>query len=214
MGSARSLGDESTIAQVHPKKLCEAMWDHVQSLTPDSKLVQGKVIGAVYDESDKGKLIGAKLNDGTVVECDALLYACGPWTADNMFGTKYHSLIVPTTKTLSQCVFFSGFGDPEVYVRPDNTAYCTGFPDPPVRVTEQPGREEVREDAISKIQQATELASSKSKEFAFTANGGEQSLQQACYLPSTSDGIPMMGPLQKQPGQYVCTGHTCWGILM
>lgn len=113
-------------------------------------------------------------------------------------------------------MFFSGFGDPEVYVRPDNTAYCTGFPDPPVCVTEQPGQEEVRDDAIAKIQQATELASSSSEDFKFVSNGSgnDQSLQQACYLPSTADGTPMMGPLQGQPRQYVCTGHTCWGILM
>jgi glycine/D-amino acid oxidase-like deaminating enzyme len=94
MASARSLGDESTIAQVHPKKLCEAMWEHVQSLMPDSTLVRGKVVKGVYDENTEAKLIGAELEDGTVVEGDALLYACGPWTADNMFGTKYHRCVL------------------------------------------------------------------------------------------------------------------------
>ena len=150
------------------------------------------------------------------MEGDALLYACGPWTADNMYGTKYHSLVVPTTKPLSQCVFFAGFGDPEVYVRPDNTAYCTGFPEPPVRVTEHPGEEQVRDDAIDRIQKAVELASSSSKDLQFISqeDGGDHSLRQACYLPSTTDGVPMMGALEGQPRQFVCTGHTCWGILM
>jgi glycine/D-amino acid oxidase-like deaminating enzyme len=126
------------------------------------------------------------------------------------------SLVVPTAKTLSQCVFFSGFGDPEVYVRPDNTAYCTGFPDPPVRVTEHPGQEEVREDAIDKIQKSVELASSSSEHLAFVSQSGgdEQTVKQACYLPSTADGTPMMGPLQGLSNQYVSAGHTCWGILM
>lgn len=94
MANARSLGDESTIAQVHPKKLCESMWEHVQSLTQSkSSVVKGSVVEAVYEERDDGtktKFVGAKLDDGTVVEGDALLYACGPWTANNMFGTKYH----------------------------------------------------------------------------------------------------------------------------
>jgi glycine/D-amino acid oxidase-like deaminating enzyme len=94
VANARSLGDESTIAQVHPKKLCEAMWDHVQSLTQDSSLLRGSVVDGVYEEKDGiNRLIGAKLEDGTVVEGDALLFACGPWTATNMFGTKYHRYV-------------------------------------------------------------------------------------------------------------------------
>jgi glycine/D-amino acid oxidase-like deaminating enzyme len=215
-GNAKKLGDESTIAQVHPKKLCEAMWEHVQSLTPTSTLVQGQVVSAVYSDDDSELFVGVRLEDGTIVEGDALLFACGPWTSDNMFGTKYHSLVVPTTKTLSQCVFFSGFGDPEVYVRPDNTAYCTGFPDPPCRVTEKPGQEEVRLEVIQRIQQSVEAASSSSNDLMFVSSTGESdSLKQACYLPSTSDGTPMMGSLgQDQPNTFVCTGHTCWGILM
>ena len=214
LGSARNMGDESTIAQVHPKKLCDAMWEHVTSTTQESKLVKGRVVSAVYDgDGPNKKLVGAKLDDGTIVEGDELVFACGPWTANNMYGTKYHSLVVPTTKTLSQCVFFSGFGDPEVYVRPDNTAYCTGFPDAPIRVVEQPGQEEVRQDAIDRIQKSVEMASSSSGDLDFSSE--EKALKQACYLPSTTDGTPMMGPLGKdQPNSYVCAGHTCWGILM
>jgi glycine/D-amino acid oxidase-like deaminating enzyme len=115
---------------------------------------------------------------------------------------------------LSQCVFFSGFGDPEVYVRPDNTAYCTGFPDPPVRVTEQPGLEEVRSDAIAKIQTSVQQASSMSEDLLLSNISDEKVLKQACYLPSTADGTPMMGLLQDRPQTFVCAGHTCWGILM
>ena len=234
MGDASLLGDQSTIAQVHPKKLCEAMWEHVQSLSPESTLVRGKVVSAVYEE-EGNSAVGAQLEDGTIVHGDALLYACGPWTANNMYGTKYHSLVVPTTKTLNQCVFFSGLGDPEVYVRSDSTAYCTGFPDPPIRVTESPGEEEVRQEVIDKIQTSVETASSFSDDD--TANymvfseedndiGSEnddenenerRTLKQACYLPSTVDGIPMMGKVpgnNDRPRTYVSAGHTCWGILM
>lgn len=110
-----------------------------------------------------------------------------------------------------------------MYVRPDNTAYCTGFPDPPMRVTERPGQEEVRNEAIAKIQQSVEQASSMSGDLMLSSSslstddsdGNNQVLlKQACYLPSTMDGTPMMGPLLDQPNAFVCTGHTCWGILM
>ena len=201
----QSLGDESTIAQVHPKKLCDALWEATCQLTPSSKLVKGKVSGPSYNGDD---LVGAKIVDGEVVPGRALLYACGPWTANIMTGVKYHSVVVPTPEVLSQCVFFSGMGDPEVYVRPDRTAYCTGFPDAEVSVTEEPGQEEVREDAVRRITSAVQQASN------MEVDETRESIQQACYLPSTPDGLPMMGALADQAGCYVATGHTCWGILM
>jgi len=113
-------------------------------------------------EQSFSSVVGAQLEDGTVHPGDALLYACGPWTANNMYGTKYHSIVVPTTEKLNQCVFFSGLGDPEVYVRGDNTAYCTGFPDPPIKVVESPGEEEIRQEAIDRIRTSVEMASSYS----------------------------------------------------
>jgi hypothetical protein len=111
----RDLGTEDTIAQVHPKLLCEALFKETMRLAPKSKIVKGKVESAVYSDSDskeeKEKLLGARV-EGTdeIIEGDALLFACGPWTADIMSGIKYHSVVVPTNKVLSQCVFFSGCG--------------------------------------------------------------------------------------------------------
>jgi glycine/D-amino acid oxidase-like deaminating enzyme len=224
----RPLGNEDTIAQVHPKKLCEALWEETQKLAPNAKLVKGKVVEAIYDENDDKNneydddddddendtthrfLRGAKLDDGSIVNGDALLYACGPWTASVMTGVKYHSIVVPTQSVLSQCVFFSGAGDPEVYVRPDQTAYCTGFPDAPVRVTELPGQEEVRPEAVAKIQDAVGQASC---DLATALQEGE-TLNSACYLPSTPDGLPIMGALPDRPQCFMAAGHSCWGILM
>ena len=60
-------------------------------------------------------MVGAKLENGETVEGDALVYACGTWTAAVMTGVKYHSLVVPTEDVLTQCVFLS---DRDVYVRP------------------------------------------------------------------------------------------------
>lgn len=208
----RSLGDEQTIAQVHPKKLCDTFWDETCRLAPTSRLVQGKVSGAVYGENEVGtELSGVKVttkNGQEIISGKTLLYACGPWTSNVMTGVKYHSVIMPTETVLNQCVFFSGCGDPEVYVRPDQTAYCTGFPDDPIRVTEEPGQEEVRQDAIELIETAVKQASN------LQATKAQQCIYQACYLPSTPDGIPIIGSLPDYPGCFVATGHSCWGILM
>lgn len=37
--------------------------------------------------------------------------------------------------------------------------------------------------------------------------------QQACYLPCTDDGLPVIGRLPGLENAYVATGHSCWGIL-
>jgi len=235
------LGDESTIAQVHPKMLCDAMWDAVAASKANTNvpttLMQGRVIEAVYDQTDdddddggKKILTGAKLEDGTILPADAILFACGPWTNPNnnndndgndhdpyqMLGVKYHSAILPTDPlTLNQTVFFDGCGDPEVYPRPDATAYCTGFPDPPIVVTERPGQEEVRPDAVRTIVEAVRAASG--------GGGGDNGVlardpivEQSCYLPTTRDGLLVMGELlgSKGKGCFVAAGHGCWGILL
>lgn len=211
----RQLGDESTIAQVHPKMLCEAMWEYVHAQDGfESELRCGKVVEAMYEGSDdKKKLVGAKLDDGTSIKADVILFACGPWTEfGNMMGVKYHSVIIETPRVLNQSVFFDGCGDPEVYPRPDGTAYCCGFPDPTVRVTEQPGQEEVRDAAVQRIVNAVREASCVDGKDGVL--GQEPVLSQSCYLPTTSDNIPIIGELPGQKRCFVAAGHGCWGILM
>jgi len=236
----RPLGTEETIAQVHPKRLCERLWEETKRMLPDSRLVKGRVVattaGADAGEGEEGggsgdDKVGVKLEDGTVIGgADAVLFACGPWTANVMRGVKYHSAVIPTDKVLRQCVFFSGCGDPEVYVRPDGTAYCTGFPDGDVVVTERPGEEEVRPEKISEIVRAVREASSSSGGGggAGGALANDPVVEQACYLPTTDDGVPVMGRLpasavgvggssgNSNAGRcyYIAAGHSCWGILL
>lgn len=222
---SRALGDERTIAQVHPKMLCDALWEEAKRRR-GCALVEGEVAEPVYrerddDDGDDGKreeghkkLAGVRLSNGEIIECDAVLFACGPWTSSHnnlMTGVKYHSAVIPTPRVLTQSVFFDGCGDPEVYPRPDSTAYCTGFPDPAVRVKEHPGEEEVRPEAIQRILNAVRSASGEAGVL-----GAKPVVEQACYLPTTPDGLPMMGPLPGTAGRscYVAAGHGCWGILL
>lgn len=37
--------------------------------------------------------------------------------------------------------------------------------------------------------------------------------EQACFLPCTDDGNPVIGELPGMKGCFVATGHSCWGIL-
>lgn len=38
-------------------------------------------------------------------------------------------------------------------------------------------------------------------------------VEQACFLPCTDDGVPVIGEVPGVKGCYVATGHNCWGIL-
>ena len=213
----RSLGDESTIAQVHPKLLCEHLWKMASIPQNEggvgSILLKGRVVSPAYEDD---KLIGAKLSDGTILECDAILFACGPWHVNIMQGVKYHSVVIPTPRVLSQSVFFNGLGDPEVYPRPDSTAYCTGFPDQALKVIERPGEEEVRPEAVSRIVEAVRQASGATDNDDGVLSAAPTKTQ-ACYLPSAPDSLPVMGRLPTKYSNdscFIATGHTCWGILL
>nr|CAD1819707.1 unnamed protein product [Ananas comosus var. bracteatus] len=37
--------------------------------------------------------------------------------------------------------------------------------------------------------------------------------EQACFLPCTEDGLPVIGEIPGVKNCYVATGHSCWGIL-
>jgi len=212
------LGSEDTIAQVHPKKLCDAMWNYSQE-SVGSKLVIGKVVEAIMSNDD-GSICGVKLDDGTTIDADALVVACGPWTdaartwfgqdigakIPRMSGIKYHSILIPSPRVLSQAVFFTGHGDPEVYPRPDGDAYITGFPDPSTIVTESPGKEEVRPEMVNRLIDATKKTSTELGEI-------PPHTQQSCYLPTTNDGIPVIGEVPGVKGAFMASGHGCWGIL-
>ena len=88
----RPLGDEDTIAQVHPKMLCDALFEDAKA-TAGCEVVKGEVDSPIYEDE---KLVGAKLKDGTTISADALLYATGPWTKQGvMLGVKYHSVLIP-----------------------------------------------------------------------------------------------------------------------
>mmetsp|Transcript_2625 Transcript_2625/g.5735 ORF Transcript_2625/g.5735 Transcript_2625/m.5735 type:complete len:372 (+) Transcript_2625:103-1218(+) len=214
---SRMMGGADTIAQVHPKKLCNAMWEYSQEAV-GSKLIVGKVVEAI--SNDDGSICGVKLEDGTIVDADALVVACGPWTdaaktwfgseigakIPRMTGVKYHSILIPSPRVLSQAVFFSGYGDPEVYPRPDGDAYITGFPDAATIVTESPGEEEVRPEVVNRLVDATKKTSSELGEI-------PPHSQQACYLPTTIEGLPVIGAVPGVKGAFVASGHGCWGIL-
>lgn len=231
------MGQEDTVAQVHPKLLCEHLWEVCES--KGCTLVKGKVTGAVANA--QGKLEAVALTNeesgtSSQIPTDALLYACGPWTANVMYGIKVHSIVLPTRRILKQCVFFTSedFGDCEVFVRPDTTAFCSGLmEDGMVKVQEFPGQEQVEPALSQRLREAVRKCSGvmgawQSLDAAAAADDrkqdaaivlGEPIMENACYQPVTDDYLPIIGPLTKRAsgcdgGCYMAGGNNCWGILL
>jgi glycine/D-amino acid oxidase-like deaminating enzyme len=236
------MGDETSIAQVHPRKFCEAIWKSAESKV-GSTLVQGKIVKAVLknndNSSDNPSIQAVELDNGRLIQTDKLVIACGPWThqANTWFeeynqvagtsikipeitGVKCHSILVKSPKVLSQAVFFDGDGelgdgDLEVYPRPDGDCYVNGFPDDEAIVTEPPGQEVLDRDALDLLQKAMDQTASKDL---FQLEEGKATrtaphTEQVCYWPETQDGFPLLGSLPGVEDTFVAVGHSVWGIL-
>jgi glycine/D-amino acid oxidase-like deaminating enzyme len=38
--------------------------------------------------------------------------------------------------------------------------------------------------------------------------------EQACFLPTSADDVPVIGAVAGCPGVVIASGHSCWGILL
>ena len=217
------MGDEANIAQVYPRLLCQQLWKACQE-TDLVTLRKGTVVGTKHNDH---KLQGAILDDGQIVEGDALLYAAGAWVANIMYGIKGHSLILPTTRVLKQAIFFESkqqqYGDPEVFVRPDQTAFISGWPGDVAKVTEQAGSETIEEEVVERLKESVRACMGyETNDDAIRSSiavSEEPIKVQACYQPTTEDFIPVMGKLSRRATDgadnvYIQGGHNCWGILL
>lgn len=104
VAGSSAMGGKRTIAQVHPKKLCQELWKYSESRGSTLKI--GKVVKvlttsaspggggaarsaaedgtrmeeAEEDEGESERLEAIELDDGTTIPADKLVIACGPWT--------------------------------------------------------------------------------------------------------------------------------------
>ncbi|ETO08998.1 hypothetical protein RFI_28390 [Reticulomyxa filosa] len=96
----------------------------------------------------------------------------------------------------------------EIYPRSDGTFYCCGFseilplPEDPLHIVCDSKRTQMLHECLGEIS-GRHLGVDVSTLLT----------QQACYLPSTSDAIPLIGKITGTNNAFVGTGHTCWGIL-
>ncbi|KAI2633024.1 FAD dependent oxidoreductase [Hypomontagnella submonticulosa] len=93
--------------------------------------------------------------------------------------------------------------EPEIYARPDGTAYACG---PTDSVVELPLTTAEVEVDVARCDDILHQIGGISDEL---GREGPVLAKQACYLPQ---GGPYIGPVGDTKGLVVAAGHTCWGI--
>lgn len=216
----RELGTPDTTAQVHPGLFTKAVL-----AASGAEVVIGEVERVVVARDGRVAGVVVKGRDG-VLDADAVVLALGPWSGRlqvvsevfDVSGLKAHSIVLrprEPEKVTPQCLFLSyqpepgaKMLDPEVYPRPTGEVYICGMskdenpPDDPATIVGEP-------DSIAMLHKIAGKVSSQLKK----EEGAEVVAEQACYLPCTADGLPVIGEIPGVKGCYVATGHSCWGIL-
>ncbi|KAG8100702.1 hypothetical protein GUJ93_ZPchr0013g36955 [Zizania palustris] len=214
----RELGTPDTTAQVHPGLFTKAVL-----AASGAEVVIGEVERVIVRN---GHVAGVVVKGRGVVDADAVVLAFGPWSARfemikevfDVSGLKAHSIVLrprESAKITPHALFLSYHPEPsakmlepEVYPRPTGEVYICGMtkdeevPDDPLMITGEP-------DSIAMLHKIAGKVSTHLKR----DEGAEVVAEQACYLPCTNDGMPVIGEMPGVKGCYVATGHSCWGIL-
>lgn len=210
----RRLGTTETTAQVHPGLYTKAMMRAAEA--NGAKLVEGEVeaverVGALWSVAISGQeSLGG----------DAVVITMGPWSIlaarwlplPPVFGLKGHSLVFDTGSKIPADALFlevreksGGAASPEVFPRTDGTTYVCAIssesplPVDPADVAPDPG-------AIERLEAVC-------RDISPTLRDAKILARQACHRPVTQDGLPLIGAIAEEPGAFVATGHSVWGIL-
>ncbi|GAA5841781.1 hypothetical protein JCM5353_007768 [Sporobolomyces roseus] len=231
------LGSQETTSQVHPELFTKAIWEEAEKMGVEG--IWGTIDGMEKTSDGTYQLSVTSRDDESeksTLTADQVVVAAGPWTgkllkelgvqgggrARRIDGSRAHSVVLKTAPGRdlpAQALFTSikekkgGSAEPEIYNRPDGTAYACGatdsspLPSHASKVTADPS-------AISSILGHTALLSPSH----LSTDNGEHSAEvvrsQACYLPMGGDPVlaQIEGTSKERKGVYVASGHSCWGI--
>jgi glycine/D-amino acid oxidase-like deaminating enzyme len=208
------LGSADTTAQVHPAAFTKSMMRAAEDRGADLRI--GRVTGLLRRGGD---VVGVDL-DGERLEGEAVIIAMGPWSVlatqwlslPPVFGMKGHSLVFETGEKIPPEALFLEYDEavgsilsPEVFPRADGTTYvCAISSDSPLPL--DPAFVVPDDGAIDRLKTLCARISP------ILANSRVLA-SQACYRPTTQDGLPFIGAIPGARGAYVATGHSVWGIL-
>lgn len=209
------IGSPQTTALVEPRAFTRGLMRAAEAL--GAKLRQGEAVDLARSG---GAIDGVVLEDGDVVEGDAVVIAMGPWSIlasrwlplPGVYGFKGHSLVFETGDSVPAEALFLEYQEasgevlaPEVFARADGTVWACAvsstspLPVDPATVVADEGAHARLEALCRSLSPALASASIRAR--------------QACFRPVTEDGVPLMGRVPGVDGAYVATGHSVWGML-
>ena len=181
-----------------------------------TELVIGEVKGVCVAE---GRVTGVRVGDD-VMPADVVVIAMGPWSGQAsewlgvpaIKGQRAHSIIVRPIEPVTAHALFTDYHardgesrDPEVYPRPDGEVYVCGMSDQ-VALPDDPSKIQPNDSSCKQLKHMAGTVSSNLEE-------ADVVRCQACYLPVSPDGLPLIGAVPAVEGAYIAGGHSCWGIL-
>jgi len=212
----QQIGSPQTTATAEPRAFTTGLMRAAEAL--GSEVRQGTVAGLAHDA--KGAVRGVTLDNGEIVEGDAVVIAMGPWSIlaslwlklPAVYGYKGHSIVFETGQSIDPEALFLEYREaggevltPELLVRADGTTWVCAIssagslPVDPADVTPDDGAHARLEAMIRDIAPAIAEMPIKAR--------------QACFRPVTDDGLPLIGAVPGADGVYVATGHSVWGML-
>ncbi|KAI3393349.1 hypothetical protein diail_4430 [Diaporthe ilicicola] len=225
------MGTPDDTAQVHPELFTRSMAQLAEE--KGVRIVTGARVTAINKGSnghvESVTYVKEAGHEEKLPTTDCIV-AAGPWTARLLpdvpvTSSRAHSIVVRTPKPVSAYALFTSIAlppgfplptqqqtpptrrgqtvEPEIYARPDGTAYACGPTDTAVKLpltTAEVAVDRARCDDI-----AAQVGAVSDE----LGRDGEVLARQACYLPQ---GGPFIGPVPGHGGVVVAAGHTCWGI--
>lgn len=225
-----NMGTPDNTAQVHPELFTRAMAQLAEA--KGVRIVTGARVTAI-NKTEDGKSVESVTYEKqgeaatTTLPTTDCVVAAGPWTSRllpqiRVTASRAHSVVIKTPQTVSPYALFTaiklpaGFpsatnrplrgaqmAEPEIYARPDGTAYACGPTDSEVPLPAS--NAEVAVDAARCDDIARQVGGISDA----LGRDGAVLARQACYLPQ---GGPYIGAVAAVRGLSVAAGHTCWGI--
>lgn len=219
---AQRIGSKSTNAQVLPKRLTEALLEHAKREC-GSEVVISRVVDIKKDGNCWTLTLHDKDGRSSQRQFDIVVLCMGPWTiqAQKWFPSlppimahKAASLVVKAK--IPATALFTEFSNsraearsPEAYPREDEVYLCQSavpedLPDDPATIG----------IANRDVEDLKEFASAISSDLDAAMRDEANVVTQACNLPVSPDGVPVIGGIPGSEGTaFVAAGHSCWGIL-
>jgi glycine/D-amino acid oxidase-like deaminating enzyme len=209
------IGSPETTALVEPRAFTRGLMRAAEA--EGAELRTGTAVDLARSG---GSVAGVVLDDGSVVEGDAVVIAMGPWSIlasrwlplPAVYGFKGHSLVFETGDSVPAEALFLEYQEasgevltPEVFARADGTVWACALsstsplPIDPASVVADDGAHTRLEALCRSLSPALASAPIRAR--------------QACFRPVTEDGVPLLGRVPGVEGAYVATGHSVWGML-